>query len=360
MLPSLLPFFILSEILIGLGIVDFIGTLLQPLMKPIFNVPGEGAFPFVMSITSGYPVGVKITSKLLCENKINKIQAQRLVSFCSTSGPLFMIGAVSIGMFHNTAIGSLIALSHYLGAITVGLIFRFYKINEGYISKAKQKYSIKDAFINLSKARKKDGRSLGELMGDSVKESIDTMLIVGGFIILYSVIIEILSLSNILDFICKLFTILFPINNTELLKGLISGMIEITNGCRIVANVNTSNLLIKISTASFIIGWSGFSIHSQSASIISKTDINLIIYMIAKFFHGLFSSLYTYILYILVFKNQVISSFNFNNYNTLNFTPSFISTLTFSIKLFLMLLISLLIISIIFFILNTIKERYNI
>lgn len=42
--PSLLPFFILSEILMGLGVVHFIGVLLEPLMRPLFNVPGIGAF----------------------------------------------------------------------------------------------------------------------------------------------------------------------------------------------------------------------------------------------------------------------------------------------------------------------------
>ncbi|MCX7781115.1 MAG: hypothetical protein N2491_09420, partial [Negativicutes bacterium] len=42
--PALLPFFILSEILMGLGVVHFIGVMLEPLMRPIFNVPGVGAF----------------------------------------------------------------------------------------------------------------------------------------------------------------------------------------------------------------------------------------------------------------------------------------------------------------------------
>ncbi len=42
--PALLPFFILSEILMGLGAVHFIGVLLEPLMRPLFNVPGVGAF----------------------------------------------------------------------------------------------------------------------------------------------------------------------------------------------------------------------------------------------------------------------------------------------------------------------------
>ncbi len=41
--PALLPFFILSEILMGLGVVHFIGVLLEPLMRPLFNVPGVGA-----------------------------------------------------------------------------------------------------------------------------------------------------------------------------------------------------------------------------------------------------------------------------------------------------------------------------
>lgn len=49
--PSLLPFFILSEILMGLGVVHFIGVLLEPLMRPLFNVPGIGAFALS---TNGY------------------------------------------------------------------------------------------------------------------------------------------------------------------------------------------------------------------------------------------------------------------------------------------------------------------
>lgn len=43
--PSLLPFFILSEIMLGLGVVHFIGVLFEPLMRPLFNVP-EKALSF--------------------------------------------------------------------------------------------------------------------------------------------------------------------------------------------------------------------------------------------------------------------------------------------------------------------------
>src|SRR5690606_21095195 len=88
-IPSLLPFFIVSEILTGIGFVDFIGKLLEPLMKPLFNAPGASAFPLAMSVVSGYPMGAKIVSNLRKENILSKIEAERTICFASTSGPLF-------------------------------------------------------------------------------------------------------------------------------------------------------------------------------------------------------------------------------------------------------------------------------
>ena len=57
--PSLLPFFIACELLSSTNIIDYLGIKLKKIMKPIFNVPGEGAFPFIMGIISGYPVRSK-------------------------------------------------------------------------------------------------------------------------------------------------------------------------------------------------------------------------------------------------------------------------------------------------------------
>jgi nucleoside recognition membrane protein YjiH len=42
--PALLPFFIVAEVMMSFGVVHFIGILLEPLMRPIFRVPGVGAF----------------------------------------------------------------------------------------------------------------------------------------------------------------------------------------------------------------------------------------------------------------------------------------------------------------------------
>src|SRR5699024_4557378 len=57
--PALLPFFIASEILMGFGVVHFLGILLEPLMRPLFRLPGVGAFVVAMGLASGYPIGAK-------------------------------------------------------------------------------------------------------------------------------------------------------------------------------------------------------------------------------------------------------------------------------------------------------------
>ncbi|WP_425448946.1 sporulation integral membrane protein YlbJ [Dethiothermospora halolimnae] len=344
-LPSLLPFFIGAEILIGLGVVNFLGSLLQPLMKPIFNVPGEGAFPFVMSITSGYPVGAKMVSKLRIQSSVSQVEAQRLTAFCSTSGPLFMIGAVAVGMFKNSSIGPLIAIAHYLGAISVGILFRFYKRKENIAKNNSKNFNMKNSFNELIKARQEDGRPLGILMGDAVKEGFNSMVMVGGFIILYSVVIEVLDITNILNYISRALSILIPtLQNTEIIKGILSGIIEMTNGCKMISEIESTSLIVKISAASFLIGWSGFSIHSQAMTMLGKTDIKNNVYFFSKLVHGILSSFFTIILYKFIFKNHVVITSSDNLNNKIVFSSSWISKLTFSIKIQISILIIMILI----------------
>lgn len=349
-LPALLPFFIVSEILVGLGVVDFIGALLHPIMKPLFNVPGEGAFPLAMSITSGYPVGVKLVSRLRNEKKVTQTQAQRLVAFCSTSGPLFMIGVTSVGMFGNVSIGPLIAISHYLAAISVGFIFRFYKRKERVIVKKEKNNYFKKAINQLIKARQKDSRPIGILMGDAVRDGMNTMLIVGGFIILYSVIIRILEVTNVIDFISSIICtkILFG-TNKELINATLSGVIEMTNGCKNVADVQSVQLATKIAVVSLLIGWSGFSIHSQSMTMLSKTDINTKLYVLAKAFHGLFAFVYSFVLYKLAFKNYITTSSPIlGSGKRYIFTPTWTAVFNFSLRMCLIITITILLVGVVF------------
>ena len=80
--PSLLPFFIVSELLISFGVVNLLGVLLEPLMRPLFRVPGVGGFVWAMGMASGYPSGAKLTARLYQEKQISTIEAFVFFSLC--------------------------------------------------------------------------------------------------------------------------------------------------------------------------------------------------------------------------------------------------------------------------------------
>lgn len=358
-LPSLLPFFIGAELLIGLGMVNFISVLLEPIMYPLFKVPGSGSFVYAMSITSGYPMGTKMTTDLRNKKMCSQKEGQRLVAFCSTSGPLFIIGAVAVGMFHNPLLGWMILLSHYLGSIAIGLCFRKYGNDRDSSSTTS---TLKNPFTAMFEARKNDGRKLGVLLGDAVKNSFHSLLSIGGFIIFFSVLTKLFSIIHVFDIFATLLSPFFSILNAsnELIKGFLSGILEITNGVNIISNSNDS-LIIKGILTSFIIAWGGFSIHGQAISFISRTDLKILPYLIAKLFHGIFASIFFFLLSkIPVFDLKNMSMSVFYDSNTIFLSQlNWIDKLAISVGFYLNILVILITIGCLFFIIIKIKNRIS-
>lgn len=318
-LPSLLPFFIGAELLIGLGIVNFIGILLEPIVRRIFNVPGQGSFVLAMSVTSGYPMGIKLATKLRQQKILSKIEAQRLISFCSTSGPLFMIGAVSIGMFHNKALGTIVAISHYLGAIATGIIFRFYKIRSksNHFPQSKRNYFSR-AFQKMFQSANNQEQTFGALLGSSVKNSFESLLVIGGFIILFSVIIRLLTVMGVIQIFSNfiLHSLPFLNMNAKACSALISGIFEMTIGCKLLSEVEGISFIHQAIFSTMIISWSGFSIHAQAASMIGKTDLSIGIYLFSKLIHSVLSSIF-----VLFMIPMTIPTFNhLSSYNLFLFS----------------------------------------
>ena len=120
--PSLFPFFVITNLLSHTKVVDFIGKLLDRFMRPIFNVPGIGGFAFVMGLISGYPVGAKIVSDFRENGAITKDEGERMLAFTNNSGPLFILSSVGISLFGDTKTGLLLLCTHILSCITVGII----------------------------------------------------------------------------------------------------------------------------------------------------------------------------------------------------------------------------------------------
>ncbi|WP_108669804.1 sporulation integral membrane protein YlbJ [Peribacillus acanthi] len=302
--PSLLPFFIVSEMLIGFGVVTFIGVLLEPLMRPLFRVPGVGGFVWAMGMASGYPSGAKLTARLRQDRQLTKIEAERLVSFTNSSNPLFIFGAVSIGFFHNPNLGIILAIAHYAGNFCVGLIMRWHGKEKTKVIPNSERVSIKTAIRALHRTRLKDKRPIGKLLGDAVTSSIQTLLMIGGFIILFSVINKLLYHMKITGIIANGMEKLFFILNIPEVFSIpyISGLFEITLGSQMTSQVQDVTLMFQAIVVSFILAFSGFSVQAQVASILADTDIRFLPFFIARIMHGTIAGLITLVIWKPVYE----------------------------------------------------------
>ena len=300
--PSLLPFFIATELLCSTNLVQTIGNALTPFMRPLFNVGGEGGFALIMGIISGYPTGAKIASRFRQDGICTKEECERLLSFTNNSGPLFIIGTVGLSMFGNTVIGFLLFVTHVLASITVGIIFRFWKYNSSSIS-----VNYKDSSNHVIQ-KNVSLLNLGEVIGNSITNSISTILMIGGFVVLFSVIISILKASHFLQLLASIISPLFSFIGipAELSRHILTGILEITNGINGVASVHLKAISINIIVTAFLLGFGGVSVMLQVLSIISKTDLSPKPYIIGKILHGIIAAIYTF-----VFIN-CFPMFNFN------------------------------------------------
>lgn len=296
--PSLLPFFIATELLSHTNIIYQLGNVLNGIMRPLFNVPGEGAFAFLMGIISGYPTGAKIVSNFKEKHICTKEECERLLAFTNNSGPLFIVGTVGASLFGDTKTGFLLLATHILACITVGFLFRFWKRNEH--TSYRDYYDDTTSLVSFG--------NLGDVIGSSIKNATNTVMMIGGFVVLFSVITSMLHNSHFFDLLAVLTSpIFFNIGlDSNFLEGFYTGIIELTNGVQQICSIPTKNISLSILLCSFLLGFGGISVLLQVLSITSKSGISIKSYLIGKLLHGSFALLYTYL---------ILANTNFFNLN---------------------------------------------
>lgn len=285
-LPSLFPFFVATELLCKTNFAHLLGKLLNKFMRPLFNVPGESSLAIILGTLSGYPVGAKVVCNLKQEKVISKIEAERLIAYTNNSGPLFILSTVGIALFQNKRIGFILLISHVTSAILVAYFFKFWKNNRVDFSFNERKFNSQNMPLKLS--------NFGDVLSSSIKNAISNILSIGGFIVIFSVILSILNNSGIINIISTFFNI-FGIPS-EFSTAFLTGIIELTNGVSLSASLYENYHLISILLTSFLLGFAGISVLFQVYSIISKENISIKPYIIGKILQGLFSSIITFIL----------------------------------------------------------------
>lgn len=278
-LPTLLPFMIATNMLISLGFAEFLAGLLSPVTRKVFGLPGAAGFGLVAGLTSGYPVGAKTVADLKNSGKLSTQEAQHLLSFCNNAGPLFILGVIGVGMFGSVRIGYILWAAHIFSALILGVLFR-----KDTSCKNHEEFSFRKVILKYQEHRRSNASSIGKVLGDAVKNAMESMAIIGGLIVFFSVVLAI-------------FETLGSSGNT-IVHGILAGAIEVTGGARRLSELEPS--VSTIASAAFVIAFGGFSVHAQTFHFTVGTGIKNGAYLLAKFLHGVFAAVIT-IIFLAVF-----------------------------------------------------------
>lgn len=91
MIPTLLPFMILSGILIRMNLTERIVRLIHPLLYILFHTSRNGSYTLMMGFLCGFPMGARVAGELYDAGKLSKWEAERLLAFCNNIGPIYFL-----------------------------------------------------------------------------------------------------------------------------------------------------------------------------------------------------------------------------------------------------------------------------
>ena len=182
LIPTLFPFFIISDILINYKVVDYIPRFFKNIFKKIFNITDNMFVIFILSMISGFPSNARNTRTMYDNGMIDINEANHIMIFSHFSNPLFILTTIGLFFFNYKKIGVILLITHYLSNIILGFLIR-------------------NKFIHYE-TKKNDNEiknSFGKIFIDSIKKAVDNILLICGIVCIFMIlssIIEILVLYN--------------------------------------------------------------------------------------------------------------------------------------------------------------------
>lgn len=265
-LPTLLPFSVISNILIETGSLYYISNAVGPLLRPFFRVSPAGVFAVVIGFLCGYPLGAKVVGQLYMNDFITKEEAEYLLSFCNNVSPIFLTNYVVMSVLRRNDLLLSVLLIMIGAPIFCSFIFRNIGSTHSHTSKKETAIQVKS--FHLSTFHK------------CLMDGCEMMVYLGGYIIAFSILFTLLSkLTNI-----PIFTYLLP-------------FLEVTNG---IAAIQTFPLTFsqKFIFTLAISAFGGICAIFQTQMVLSKTTLSMPKYVIKKLVTMMVTSLFAY-LYLL-------------------------------------------------------------
>lgn len=205
-IPTLLPFSIISNIMIKTGSFYYISNAVGPLFRPFFCVSSAGVFAVIVGFICGYPLGAKVITQLLASQSISKEEADYLLSFCNNVSPIFIINYLVISALGDARL-ILPVLCILIGSpILCSFLFRFFQKN-----KFQKPYCDMNPEIHITSFHI-------QTLNACLMDSFEMMVYLGGYIMIFSVIISLLQTFRFLELIRYLLPLLEVTNGISLLQ----------------------------------------------------------------------------------------------------------------------------------------------
>lgn len=94
MVPTLLPFMILSGIMIRLDLTESFVRLLHPLLHRLYGTSKNGSYTIIMGFLCGFPMGARIVGELYESGRLSHEESAHLLCFCNNIGPIYFLSYV--------------------------------------------------------------------------------------------------------------------------------------------------------------------------------------------------------------------------------------------------------------------------
>lgn len=278
-LPTLLPFIILSNLMIRINIAGKISHLLYPVIGRIFRVSPNGCYPILIGFLSGLPMGAKVVADLSSENKIDRDEAHFLLAMCNNASPSFIMSYIAINQLNTPQIRIPLFIIIYGSSILSAIIYKTYQNHQ------RKKYK-SDSYVSPVKVRSKYNsiRFSFDIMDKSIMNGFEVITKIGGYIILFSILAQIINEIG---------------PSSSFYKAIAMGLLEITTGinqiCKIQMDAN-----IKIVLVTILASFGGFSGLAQTKSVLGESRLSIKTYinikLLCAFIAMLLSLLYVFCL----------------------------------------------------------------
>lgn len=271
-LPTLLPFAVLSNILIDSNYLQYLNRILAPLLCRLLPVSDNGAFVLLSGFLFGFPMGSKNCAQLLKNGGITRQEADVLFVITNNISPVFISSYILQQQLHMTKMTLISYLILFVPPLVLGFV-RLRRQVPKQSSLHSQTVQTVQTAPYLHKKPASGSQMNFKIIDAGIMNGFETLTRLGGYIMLFSM------LSSILP---KL-----PL--PEIFGICLTGITEITNGIALLGNSELSSGLRYILAMAFT-AFGGLSGIAQTSAMVKDTGLSIKSYCIQKLLLGAVSA----------------------------------------------------------------------